>query len=152
MHQNNSLKFKIQHFFFFLDANKTECNIKHMIQIKALQLFLLVEMGQLAVGKVLGQTCCTVCTRKTNWAERTHPGRVRWVVPTGTISSDFPQNLFLHLTSTNVKVQVKATATISHRQMCQHSSTLPESKVFGLSVASWDGRMMADLQIEKNDF
>lgn len=29
----------------------------------------------------------------------TYSARVTWLVPTGTISIDFPQNLFLHLTS-----------------------------------------------------
>ena len=41
-----------------------------------------------------------------NEAEETHPGRVTWVVPTGTISIDFPQNLFLHLTSTKAIEQI----------------------------------------------
>lgn len=40
-----------------------------------------------------------LCSTNVNEAEETHPGRVTWVVPTGTISIDFPQNLFLHLTS-----------------------------------------------------
>lgn len=36
-------------------------------------------------------------------SKETYLGRVTWVLPIGTISIDFPQNLFLHLTSTKKK-------------------------------------------------
>lgn len=40
-----------------------------------------------------------ICVQTAIWDWSTYAGRVTCVVPTGTISMDFPQNLFFHLTS-----------------------------------------------------
>lgn len=51
--------------------------------------------------------CVCVCSQLVNKVAKTNPGRFTWVVPIGTISIDFPQNLFLHLTSTKyIKIDI----------------------------------------------
>lgn len=68
LYKNTTIFLNLKLSTFFLAGNKTVCNIENTgYKIEALQLFpLQVEMGQLLVGKVLGQTCCTVCTRTPN--------------------------------------------------------------------------------------